>query len=97
MFDHRDDTARESGRRARRWRDPQATPFIIGEAGSKDLLVGDLAPDFDHRAPPDGSTYQLHDVDGNPVSLGDLRGKAVWINFFASWCPPCQRRDAGSP
>jgi peroxiredoxin len=30
------------------------------------------------------------DVDGHPVSLAALRGKAVWINFFASWCPPCQ-------
>ena len=68
--------------------DPQATPFIIGEA-VEGLHVGDLAPDFD-IALPDGSTYQLHDVDGNPVSLEDLRGKAVWINFFASWCPPCQ-------
>ena len=68
--------------------DPQATPFIIGEA-VEGLKVGDLAPDFD-IALPDGTTYQLHDVDGNPVSLEDLRGKAVWINFFASWCPPCQ-------
>ena len=68
--------------------DPQSTPFIIGEA-VEGLHVGDLAPDFD-IALPDGTTYQLHDVDGNPVSLEDLRGKAVWINFFASWCPPCQ-------
>jgi len=43
-------------------------------------MAGSLAPDF-----------TLQSVDGASISLKELRGKVVFIDFWASWCPPCKK------
>ncbi len=38
----------------------------------------------------EASNFTLEDIDGESHSLEDYRGKVVFLNFWATWCPPCR-------
>jgi len=39
----------------------------------------------------EAADFTLPDLNGRKVRLKDLRGNVVFVNFGATWCPPCRR------
>ncbi len=55
-------------------------PLFIFACGQETAILhlGDPAPDF-----------SLIDLQGKTWTLSELKGQVVFINFWATWCPPC--------
>lgn len=62
--------------------------WIWASAVPADATTGGLIP-----SPREGflaPDFTLDSLSGAPISLSDMRGKAVVLNLWASWCPPCR-------
>lgn len=70
-----------------------AATLVLVTAGPAAAGGGDPYRDLNLIRPPRGKAAPDFTVSGltsQPITLSGLRGQVVFLNFWATWCPPCR-------
>lgn len=62
---------------------------VLGRMQQVVLATGIITPDFVDEEKEGSYDFWLEDLEGNTVSFADFKEEVVFINFWATWCPPC--------
>lgn len=51
--------------------------------------TSEATADLTAGAPMVGAGFKMVDLDGKTVAFESLKGKVIFLNIWATWCPPC--------
>jgi thiol-disulfide isomerase/thioredoxin len=87
--------------RMKRWKGGLLTAALVTISGALSFKAWDVLvrqPDLAEEAfeitrlsiPAPAPDFRLETRDGKPFSLADAKGQVLFVNFWATWCPPCR-------
>ena len=62
---------------------------VIGQIQRVVLATGIMQPEADDEKATASYDLRLSNIAGKPVSFSTFRGQTIFLNFWATWCPPC--------
>lgn len=70
---------------------PDAKAWLMRQVVSTGILNSKIEEKaVANNVAPISENFSLIDEKGEIINISDLKGKVVFINFWASWCPPCR-------
>lgn len=69
---------------------PDAKSFVLRQLMATGIFNASIDKKDAGTASQANTDFDFMDEKGNVQNTSSLRGKVVFINFWASWCPPCR-------